>query len=146
MLLYSDNSAGDISQNSCKILAQVRNTPTEISDEDMKQSFYEQLNAIQERLLKGVIANIMRDLNGKDAFVCGFLQLPRPCQGSTLFGHRVHCKVSWVSTDRQRTSSQINHIAISTIFRICETRETLTPSSEASSDGCLHLLPCCLYV
>lgn len=114
--------------------------PTELADYGIKEEFYSCLSKVTSSVRKGDIMVIMGDFNAQLGSnneglenVMGrhglgsrmtengelFTEMcsnNNMCIGGTLFPHkRVH-KVSWVSPDN-RTENQIDHIAISRIWR-----------------------------
>lgn len=116
--------------------------PTENATQEKKDDFYNQLTAVYNNTPRGDIIIVMGDLNAKvgsvndslkhvmgkhglgsrndngERFV-EFCSMNQLVIGGTMFQHKACHKVSWVSNDRQRTSNQIDHFAISRRFRSC---------------------------
>jgi hypothetical protein len=116
--------------------------PTNEASSDVKDRFYSELSQVFEKTNRGDIKMVMGDLNAKvgrenymlekvmgrhglgvrndngERFIdyCNTHQL---VIGGTIFQHKPCHKISWVSTDRRRTSNQIDHFAICSRFRAC---------------------------
>jgi len=113
--------------------------PTETTDKDMKEKFYQQLHETITAVQKRDVIIVMGDMNARIGpnnegleHVIGrhgvgnmnengelFSELCAGCDliiGGTVFPHKTCHKVSWVSPDNI-TENQIDHIAISKRFR-----------------------------
>ena len=115
--------------------------PTEEAEEDMKDGFYEQLQAAVEDVKMHDMLLIIGDFNartgntntGRESVIgrhglrshllndngdrmCGFCESNRLVVGSTLFQHRDIHKITWVSPDGN-TKAQLDHILINNKWR-----------------------------
>ena len=95
--------------------------PTNIADEERKEEFYQQLQAVQDRVPRRDIvigrehfmgAEGMGTINENGEFVVDFCEMNDLVIGGAVFPHRKINKVTWRSPD-MITENQIDHIAVS---------------------------------
>ncbi|KAK9708744.1 Endonuclease-reverse transcriptase [Popillia japonica] len=134
--------------------------PTEVSEEEPKDVFYQELSSTLQKVKKGDIIILMGDLNAKVGSnneeyenIMGQHGLGQRnsngerlielCMehdliiGGTQFPHKDIHKVTWTSPDQQ-TQNQIDHIAISKKWRGCLNDVRNKRSADVGSDH--HLL------